>query len=117
MELIENEAVELGADDLEAMALAFGHQHRARVERFYEDFYTTKNKMKRRLPATLEKLSAQTRSEVHAAVMEFLTNVKCQGSEHRIPQAVRSRLRQQDWRRSRLSRVLNSLARPSARLC
>ena len=34
MEWIENEGVELGADDMEAMVQAFGNQHKARVETF-----------------------------------------------------------------------------------
>jgi hypothetical protein len=39
MEWIENEGLELGADDLEAMVHAFGKEHKARVDRFYSDFY------------------------------------------------------------------------------
>ena len=54
MEWMENEGAELGATDPEAMVHAFGNQHKSRVERFYTDFYTAKNKMKNRLPATLE---------------------------------------------------------------
>jgi hypothetical protein len=82
MEWMENEGAELGADDPEALVRAFGTQHKARVERFYEDFYTAKNKMKRRLPATFEVMNPQMRSEIQAAIVEFLTTVKGQNSEY-----------------------------------
>jgi TIR domain len=81
MEWIENEGVELGANDPDAMVQAFGNQHKARVERFYTDFYSAKSKMNSRLPATLEILSPQTRSEVQAAIVEFLTTVRDQNNE------------------------------------
>jgi hypothetical protein len=87
-EWIENEGVELGADDIDAMVQAFFIEHKARVERFYFDFYDdAKEKMKSRLPPTLEGLTQQMRSEVQAAIIE---------SEHRISQAVHSNLCSQD---------------------
>jgi hypothetical protein len=63
------------------MVQAFGIQHKARVERFYTDFVTAKNKMSSRLPATLEILSPEMRSEVQTAIVEFLTSVKEQNNE------------------------------------
>jgi hypothetical protein len=81
MDWIQNEGVELGADDLDAMVQAFGNQHKARVERFYNEFYSAKNKMRSRLPPTLEGLNPQTRSDVQAAIVEFLTTVKDQNTE------------------------------------
>jgi len=81
MEWIENEGVELGADDMDAMVRAFGQEHRARVERFYRDFYQAKERMKAHLPATLDGLTAQARSEVRAAIVEFLTTIKAQNVE------------------------------------
>jgi hypothetical protein len=71
MEWIENEGLELGLQDPELLVQAFGHQHKARVQRFYEDFCSAKEKMKSRLPATLENLSPQTRFEIKAAILEF----------------------------------------------
>jgi len=50
MEWIENEGVELGAADLEAMVRAFGVDHKARIERFFSDFYIGKDKLKNWLP-------------------------------------------------------------------
>ncbi len=81
MEWIENEGVELGADNLDAMIHAFGDQQKARVERFYGDYYTAKSKMHSRLPETFEKLSMEKRTEVQGAIVEFLTAVKDQNDE------------------------------------
>jgi hypothetical protein len=81
MEWIENEGVELGADDMNAMVQAFGNEHKARVERFYYDFYDAKKKMKSRLPPTLEGVTRQMRSEVQAAIVEFLTTIKDENTE------------------------------------
>jgi hypothetical protein len=81
MEWIENEGVELGADDMDAMVKAFGSQHKARVERFYDQFYSAKKKMKSQLPPTLEGLNPQTRSVAQSAIVEFLTTVKDQNIE------------------------------------
>lgn len=81
MEWIENEGVELGADDMDAMVQAFGSEHKARIERFYSDFYAAKEKMKRRLPSTFESVTQQTRSEVQSAIIEFLTTIKDQNAE------------------------------------
>ena len=81
MEWIENEGVELGADNLNAMVHAFGDQHKARVERFYSDYYTAKDKMKSRLPETFEKLSPEKRPEVEGAIIKFLTAVRAQNAE------------------------------------
>ena len=82
MEWMENEGAELGADDPEALVRAFGSQHKARVERFYDDFYTAKNKMKGQLPATFEVMDPQMRSEIQAAILEFLTTIKGQNTEY-----------------------------------
>ena len=73
--------MELGLNDLDAVVQAFGVQHKARVQRFFSDFYTAKDKMKSRLPATFEKLSPEKRPEVQAAIIEFLTTVKDQNAE------------------------------------
>jgi hypothetical protein len=81
MEWIQNEGVELGADDLDAMVQAFGKEQKARVERFYSDFYDAKNKLKIRLPPTLQGLSPQVRSNVQAAIVEFLTAIRDQNTE------------------------------------
>ena len=81
MEWIENEGVELGADNQDAMVHAFGDQQRARVERFYRDYYAAKEEMQRRLPGTFEKLSPEKRREVQRAIIEFLTVVKDQNTE------------------------------------
>jgi len=78
---IENEGVELGADNLDAMVHAFGDQQKARVKRFYSDYYTAKDKMQSRLPETFEKLSPEKRTEVHDAIIEFLTAVRDQNAE------------------------------------
>jgi hypothetical protein len=81
MEWIENEGVELGADNLEAMVRAFGVEHKARIERFFSDFYIAKEKLKNWLPHTFEKVAPEKRSEVQAAIVEFLTAVKEQNAE------------------------------------
>jgi hypothetical protein len=81
MEWIENEAVELGANNLDAMVHAFGDQQKARVERFYSDYYTAKDKMHSRLPGTFEKVSPEKRTEVQGAIIEFLTAVRDQNDE------------------------------------
>lgn len=81
MEWIENEGVELGADNLEAMVHAFGDEHKARVESFYSDYYTAKGRMQKRLPETFEKLSPEKRTELRDAIVEFLTAVKDQNAE------------------------------------
>ena len=81
MEWIENEGVELGADNLNAMVHAFGDQHKARVERFYRDYYTAKDKMESVLPETFEKVSPEKRTEVRDAIIEFLEAVKDQNAE------------------------------------
>jgi hypothetical protein len=81
MEWIENEGVELGADDLNAMVHAFGNEHKARVERFYSDFFIAKDKMKGCLPQTFEKLTPEMRSEVQTAIVGFLTVVKDQNAD------------------------------------
>jgi hypothetical protein len=81
MEWIENEGVELGADNLEAMVRAFGVEHKARIERFFSDFYIGREKLKNWLPHTFEKVAPEKRSEVQAAIAEFLTAVKEQNAE------------------------------------
>jgi hypothetical protein len=81
MEWIENEGVELGADDPNMMVEAFGLQHKARVERFYTDFYTAKKKMKERLPSTFEGLKLEARTKAQTAIVEFLTAIKKQNAE------------------------------------
>jgi hypothetical protein len=81
MEWIENEGVELGADDMEVMVHAFGKEQKARIERFYSEFYIAKDKMKNTLPQTFEKLTPEKRSEAHAAIVEFLIAVKDQNAE------------------------------------
>ena len=81
MEWIENEGVELGADNLNAMVHAFGDQHKARVERFYRDYYAAKDKMESLLPETFEEVSPEKRTEVRDAIIEFLEAVKDQNAE------------------------------------
>ena len=63
------------------MVHAFGDQDKARVERFYSDYYTAKDKMQSRLPKTFEKLSPEKRTEVQSAIIEFLTAVRDQNAE------------------------------------
>ena len=81
MEWIENEGVELGLADVNMMVQAFGAEHKARVERFYEEFYSAKDEMKNRLPPTFEKLTPETRSAVQAAIIKFLTIVKDENTQ------------------------------------
>ncbi|WP_234683502.1 hypothetical protein [Bradyrhizobium monzae] len=76
MERIENEGFELGADVVRAMVQAFGSEHKARVDRFYTDFYEAKEKTERRLPPRLESLTQEVRFEVQSAIVEFLTTIK-----------------------------------------
>ena len=63
------------------MVHAFGDQHKARVQRFYSDYYTAKDKMQSRLPQTFEKVSPEKRQEVQAAIIEFLTAMRDQNAE------------------------------------
>jgi hypothetical protein len=81
MEWMENEGVELGANDQEAMVHAFGDQHKARVERFYREYYAAKVEMQRSFPETFEQLSQEKRTEVGNAILKFLTSVKNQNAE------------------------------------
>ncbi len=81
MEWIENEGVELGADDMEAMVQAFGNQHKARVETFYNQFYAAKSRMKSQLPPSLDYLNPQTRLAAQSAIVEFLKAIKDQNAE------------------------------------
>jgi TIR domain len=81
MEWMENEGVEFGADNLDAMVHAFGEQQKARVERFYGDYHTAKNKLQSKLPQIFEKLSPEKRIEVQGAIIEFLTAVRDQNGE------------------------------------
>jgi hypothetical protein len=81
MEWIENEGVELGADNLESMERAFGAEHKARIDRFFSDFYKAKDELKTSWPHSFEKAAPEKRREVHAAILKFLTIVKEQNAE------------------------------------
>jgi hypothetical protein len=81
MEWMENEGVELGADDPEAMVNAFGFDTKARVERFYTDFYVAKKLMKSQFPHTFEELKPEARPRVQKAIIDFLTTIKEQNAE------------------------------------
>lgn len=81
MEWIENEAVELGADDMDAMVEAFGFDNKARVQRFYSDWYAAKNKLNSQLPQTFEGLEPEMRAQIQAAIVDFLTSLKAQNAE------------------------------------
>jgi hypothetical protein len=63
------------------MVHAFGIEQKARVERFYDDFFTAKDKLKSKLPQTFGSLTPEIRSQVQAAVMGFLVAVKDQNAE------------------------------------
>jgi len=81
MEWIENEGIELGADNQDAMIDAFGQENKARIQDFYQDFANAKAEMKRHLPETFTEMTAQKRTEAQAAIVAFLTFVKDQNSE------------------------------------
>jgi TIR domain-containing protein len=81
MDWIENEGVELGADDMDAMVEAFGFDNKARVQRFYSDWYAAKKKLDSQLPETFEGLKPETRAQVQAAIVDFLTSIKAQNAE------------------------------------
>jgi hypothetical protein len=81
MEWMENEGIELGADDPAVMIAAFGLDKQARVERFYKEFYDAKTKMKSHFPQTFEGLKPDKRAEVQQAIVEFLTAIKQQNTE------------------------------------
>jgi hypothetical protein len=81
MEWMENEGVELGADDQKAMVEAFGFQNKVRVERFYSDWQTAKSNLKNQLPHTFEGLTPATRAQARDAIVTFLTSVKQQNTE------------------------------------
>lgn len=81
MEWIEHEAVELGADDMDAMVEAFGFDNKARVQRFYSDWFVAKNKLNSQLPQTFEGLKPEMRDQVQAAIVDFLTSLKAQNAE------------------------------------
>jgi len=78
---MENEGVELGADDPNAMIDAFGPDKRARVERFYKEFYDAKTKMKGHFPETFEGLQPDKRAEVQTAIVEFLSTIRQQNTD------------------------------------
>ncbi len=81
MEWMENEGVELGADDPDVLVNAFGFENKARVERFYTDFYTAKKLMKSQFPQSLDELKAEARPQVQKAIVDFLTAIKEQNAE------------------------------------
>jgi hypothetical protein len=81
MEWMENEGVELGADDQKAMVEAFGFENKVRVDRFYSDWNRAKIDLKSQLPSTFEGLTPATRVQVQKAIVTFLTSVKQQNSE------------------------------------
>lgn len=81
LDWMENEGVELGADDKDAMVEAFGFANKARVERFYFDWYAAKKKLDGQLPQTFEGLGPDTRAKVQAAIVEFLTSMKAENAE------------------------------------
>jgi hypothetical protein len=81
MEWIENEGLELGADNQDAMVEAFGQEKKARIQSYYNDFYEAKAKMKSHLPETFVELKPQARAEARNAIVEFLTFVKSQNAD------------------------------------
>jgi len=81
MEWMENEGIELGADDPDVLVSAFGFEHKARVERFYTDFRAAKKLMKSQLPPTFEDLKPEARPQVQKAIIDFLTAIKEQNAE------------------------------------
>ncbi len=81
MEWMENEGVELGADDPDVLVNAFGFDCKARVERFYSDFYAAKKLMKSQFPPTFEELKPEARPQVQKAIVDFLTAIKEQNAE------------------------------------
>jgi hypothetical protein len=81
MEWMENEGVELGADDQKAMVEAFGFENKARVERFYSDFAVAKATLKTELPVTFEGLTPEIRARAKNGIVTFLTSIKEQNVE------------------------------------
>lgn len=81
IEWMENEGAELGADDQKAMVEAFGFDNKARIERFYSDWETEKDKLKSQLPQTFEGLTPEARAQSQKAIVTFLTIVKEQNAE------------------------------------
>ncbi len=81
MEWMENEGVELGADDQKAMVEAFGFENKARVERFYSDFAAAKATLKGELPLTFEGLTPEIRDRAEKGIVTFLTSIKEQNAE------------------------------------
>ncbi|MDM0053512.1 toll/interleukin-1 receptor domain-containing protein [Variovorax sp. J22R115] len=81
MEWMEHEGVELGADNEDAMVAAFGLENKARVQRFYSDYYKVKNKLDGELPETFEDLKPEAREKIRAAIVEFLTSIKEDNAE------------------------------------
>ena len=81
MDWIELEGVELGADDMDAMVEAFGFDNKARVQRFYSEWYAAKKSLCSQLPQAFEELQPETRARVQAAVIGFLSTIKAQNAE------------------------------------
>ncbi len=81
MEWIENEGIELGADNQDAMIDAFGQENKARIQDYYRDFANAKAEMKRHFPESFGDMTAQARTEAQAAIVAFLTFVKDQNSD------------------------------------
>jgi hypothetical protein len=81
MDWMENEGIELGADDPDAMVEAFGFANKARVQRFYSDWSDAKKKLKNQLPQTFEGLKPEARTQVQTAIVDFLTAIKQQNAE------------------------------------
>jgi hypothetical protein len=80
IEWIENEAAELGANDQRAMVHAFGHRHRARVDRFFDDYRRAKEELMGVLRLDMA-ITEQNRPELRNAVLRFLDATRQQNLE------------------------------------
>jgi hypothetical protein len=81
IEWMENESVDYGLDDSNALVQAFGSDKQARIERFYADWEQSKGPL---LPAisslkTIE--NEEERDRIRGIVLDFLESVKTQNEE------------------------------------
>lgn len=81
LERLDHETVELGLGDEEAVLGAFGPNNRARVERFFVDWFASRRALLAALPAARDKVGQDHRARMHAAVREFFAATRRQNSD------------------------------------
>ncbi|WP_413990886.1 toll/interleukin-1 receptor domain-containing protein [Labrys okinawensis] len=78
---IENESVELGASDQDALVAAFGIENKARTERFFTDWQAAKADLLKGLAAIGPRNSDEKRKQARQVIMTFLERSRSQNAD------------------------------------